>query len=181
MTHNFKVENIYMWVFNCKENMQKIPYLGWWPSVHGANFTPLYSPMLKIDCPLSHKPLGSPLLPNLPPFPVPHTHTRDTALFRVDDTSTTERSSSSDIAAMTNRENYTAETNRTIVTSVCAKSCCVWQVSSLPEGCDPLVCICTNVGTLELCGERGMPRRTSKNAHQTISAGANPVTQPQLG
>jgi hypothetical protein len=29
------------------------PYLGWWPSVHCVNLTPLCGPLLKINCPIT--------------------------------------------------------------------------------------------------------------------------------
>ncbi len=62
---------------------EKIPFIWWWPSVQGVK-TSLYSgSMLKIDCPIAHKILASPLLPSLPPF---QPHTCDIVLLRENDT-----------------------------------------------------------------------------------------------
>ncbi len=60
----------------------KVPYLGWWPSVLGANLTPLWS---HVENQLPHlpQPLASPLHPNPPPFS-PAYLTCDIVLLRED-------------------------------------------------------------------------------------------------
>ncbi len=53
--------------------MQKIPYLGWWPSERGGNLTSLWTHVEK-QLPVSHKPLALPLPQAHPLQPQTPTH-----------------------------------------------------------------------------------------------------------
>ncbi len=64
----------------CVRTIKGIPFLGWWPMAISARCEPCTDghcnsgPVLKIDYPVSHKPLASPLPRAWPPFQ-PHTPT----------------------------------------------------------------------------------------------------------
>ncbi len=62
LVHNY-VQYLCVDSLACKKS---VPYLGWWPSVHDANLTPLWS-HVENRLPISHKPLASPL-PQVCPF-----------------------------------------------------------------------------------------------------------------
>jgi hypothetical protein len=70
--------------------MQKAPYLGWWPSVQGANLTPLWSNVENL-LPCFLQATGLTPSPSLPPFQ-PHVPTHATQFFilREDDISMSE-------------------------------------------------------------------------------------------
>jgi hypothetical protein len=53
-----------------KVQLQKVRYLGWWPSLHDTNFTPFWS---HVGCQLPHFPRAPSVFPNIALFSISYT------------------------------------------------------------------------------------------------------------